>query len=89
MKLNLLNRCGYLYLNNFYLLNAIQCSKYSCSLILYIKSHTYIFYNYLVLLVLFILLIIGSTKKGAKKECAIAAIKYTWKFDFHTNKTVN
>jgi len=26
---------------------------------------------------------IGSTKKAAKKECCIAAIKYFWKFDFH------
>ncbi|CAH1726603.1 uncharacterized protein LOC114121455 [Aphis gossypii] len=25
----------------------------------------------------------GSTKKAAKKECCIAAIKYFWKFDFH------
>ncbi|XP_025406213.1 double-stranded RNA-specific editase 1 isoform X2 [Sipha flava] len=26
----------------------------------------------------------GSTKKAAKKECAIATIKYFWNFDFHT-----
>jgi len=26
---------------------------------------------------------IGSTKKAAKKECCIAAIKYFWQFDFH------
>jgi len=26
----------------------------------------------------------GSTKKAAKKECAIAAIKYFWNFDYHT-----
>jgi len=25
----------------------------------------------------------GSTKKAAKKECCIAAIKYFWQFDFH------
>jgi hypothetical protein len=25
----------------------------------------------------------GSTKKAAKKECAIAIIKYFWNFDFH------
>jgi len=31
----------------------------------------------------------GTTKKGAKKECAISVIKHFWNFDFHTNqKTV-
>jgi len=25
---------------------------------------------------------IGSTKKAAKKECAIQAIKYIWDFDY-------
>ncbi|XP_050428020.1 uncharacterized protein LOC126838000 [Adelges cooleyi] len=28
----------------------------------------------------------GSTKKMAKKECAIAAIKHNWGFDYHANK---
>ncbi|XP_015376701.1 PREDICTED: uncharacterized protein LOC107170983 [Diuraphis noxia] len=29
---------------------------------------------------------LGSTKKAAKKECCISAIKYFWKFDFHAKE---